>query len=493
VPDLGALFAHEFLQENPLRRIAARGLHASIDTLRDRYMAEIYRRVTVNLSHLAATALLQAVERGEREVEVPALILQIYLALKRLQPQQHIHLHRSLINPGVYRLLLDGQSRDLQEFLASGVRAKLLELHGEQLRCLDKLEADHAFDAVRLENPIEVCANEVAPLPELAAALREALIEQRAHDARAMAMHAFDDARRLLAWDRQLFQGEKHREINAQETATADPAPFLLLPTHPRRLGVLLVHGFLASPGETRPFGEALARAGYPVMGVRLRGHGTSPWDLRERAWRNWFESLQQGYQILAPFCTQICIVGFSTGGALTLISAAQAPTALAGIVAIAPPFRFRNHNMRYVPLVHGANQLVEWVSNHEGVLPFRPTTTEHPDINYRHMPIRGLYELTRMVATVRKTLPDVRCPTLVIQGTEDPVVEPAGAEEVIAKLGSRDKRLAWVPSQRHGILYEAIGDTQRLVFEFLARLEGAAQGQQDAPLPGPATASEVR
>lgn len=472
-PDLGALFAHEFLQENPVRRLAARGLHASIDALRDRYMAEIYRRVTVNLSHLAATALLQAVEQGERELTVPVLAMRIYLALKQLQPQRHIHLHRSLINPGVYRLLIDGQARDLQQFLASGVGAKLLAMQGDRIQCLDKLEADHAFDAVRLENPIEVCANEVAPLPEVAAALREAVTAQRTQDARMLAAHAFDDELRLLAWDRQLFQGEKHREINAHETATADPAPFLLRPAAPRPLGVLLVHGFLASPGETRPFGEVLERLGYPVVGVRLRGHGTSPWDLRERAWRDWFESVQRGYRILAPFCERICIVGFSTGGALTLIAASEAPPALAGIVAIAPPFRFRNRNMRYVPLVHGANQIVEWVSNLEGVVPFRPTTTEHPNINYRHMPIRGLYELTRMVAAVRKALPAVRCPALVIQGTEDPVVDPAGAEEVIATLGSGDKRLVWVSSQRHGILYEAIGDTHALVLKFLSRLEG--------------------
>jgi esterase/lipase len=334
------------------------------------------------------------------------------------------------------------------------------------------LSLDHTFDHIRLENPIEVYANEVAPLSAVDDAVGAALAEGTHLSSRARAEFAFADELQMLDWDKHLYSKEKHREINARETATESPAPFLLLPAAARPLGILLVHGFLAAPGETRPFGTALQAAGYPVLGVRLKGHGTSPWDLRERAWEDWLESVQRGYEILRAYCEQVCVVGFSTGGALTLIHAAAAPLKLAGIVAIAPPMKFRNRNMRFVPLVHGANQILEWVSRQEGVLPFRPTDTEHPQINYRNMPIRGLYELTRMVTTLKKSLSSITCPTLVIQGTEDHVVEPAGAELIMEKLTTVDKRLAWVTSKRHGILFENVGETHQLVRDFLTRLE---------------------
>jgi esterase/lipase len=175
-------------------------------------------------------------------------------------------------------------------------------------------------------------------------------------------------------------------------------------------------------------------------------------------------------------------VIGFSTGGALTLLHASLAPPDLAGIVAIAPPIKFRSRSMRFVPLVHGANQVVEWVSRQDGILPFRRTETEHPDINYRHMPIRGLYELTRMVAAVKKALPAISCPSLLIQGTEDHVVEPRGAVLVIDSIGSMDKRLAWVESARHGILYENVGETHQLVFDFLARLSAQTAALQLNP-----------
>jgi esterase/lipase len=38
------------------------------------------------------------------------------------------------------------------------------------------------------------------------------------------------------------------------------------------------------------------------VMGVRLSGHGTSPWDLRQQTWQDWLDSLYQGWRILQPF-----------------------------------------------------------------------------------------------------------------------------------------------------------------------------------------------
>ena len=65
-------------------------------------------------------------------------------------------------------------------------------------------------------------------------------------------------------------------------------------------LGVVLVHGFLASPAELKAFGERLAALGHPVIGVRLSGHGTSPWDLRDRNWQSWLDSVWRGYRIMS-------------------------------------------------------------------------------------------------------------------------------------------------------------------------------------------------
>ena len=180
------------------------------------------------------------------------------------------------------------------------------------------------------------------------------------------------------------------------------------------------MHGFLASPAEVRGFAEKLVTEGYRVHGVRLKGHGTSPWDLRDRSWEDWHESVKDGYELMASLNPQVAMIGFSTGGALALCHAAGHPPGLQGVAVVAGPLKFQNKNMVFVPLMHRANRLVRWVSSYEGIMPFRASeNTEHPEVNYRHMPIRGLYELRRMVDELKDKLPKVRCPVCLLQGTK--------------------------------------------------------------------------
>ena len=81
------------------------------------------------------------------------------------------------------------------------------------------------------------------------------------------------------------------------------------------------------------------------------------------------------------------------------------------------------------MPIVHGINRLTEWASPLEGIMPFRVHESEHPHINYRHVPIRGLFELRCVADELVQRLPDVVCPVAVIQGDEDHVVDPGSAK----------------------------------------------------------------
>ena len=120
---------------------------------------------------------------------------------------------------------------------------------------------------------------------------------------------------------------------------------------------------------------------------------------------------------------------------------------------------------------MHIANKLVGWVSSFEGIMPFRATQPEHPHINYRNKPVRGLYELRSMLDELDGRLGDVQCPVTLIQGTDDPTVDPESAELIHKKLGTGKKKIIMVPATRHGILYEDIGDTQKMIISFLAAL----------------------
>lgn len=462
------------------RRLLARRMRLNVLRVRDEYMHRIYSDVTVNLSHLISSLILTLIERGRFEVPHEELHKILYLAIKKIQRVAEVNLHRSLRNPDTYTTLLEPKPQALAQFLTTTSSSGLIEITDSSYRFLPKLEEEHGFDEVRLENLVEVYANEVAPLREVNDLLAEAIAESPTLAPDVVAHFRLDDEVISLAWDRMKFSKERHLAINQQQTASADANPFLLEPGSPNKIGILIVHGFLASPAEVRGFAEKLVTEGYRVHGLRLKGHGTSPWDLRDRSWEDWHRSLRKGYELMAGLCAQIAIVGFSTGGALALRHAAEDPTGLQGVAAVAVPLKFQNKNMVFVPLMHRANRLVRWVSSYEGIMPFRASeNTEHPQVNYRHMPIRGLYELRRMVDELKDKLPLVRCPVHLLQGDEDPVVVSESAGLIHDLLGTEEKEMEIIPSKRHGILYDDVGVTHQLIIDFLARLEQKASAEK--------------
>lgn len=462
------------------RLVAWRMRHKALQ-IRDEYMDRTYTGVTVNLGHLASRLVLTFMAKGQTEVDHGTFHKTLYLAVKNVQKEPSIQLHRGLKNPDAYSGLVDGECRGLNEFIETAVSMNLVEKENGRYRFLPKLCQEYEFDVIRLENLVAVYANEVVPILKVTRAVERAIEETPTLDDQTLARTRFDDELIAYAWDRQYFSQPRHQEINGQETATESGDPFLFLPERRKELGIVLVHGFLASPAEVRPFGEKLKALGYPVIGVRLKGHGTSPWDLRDRSRQDWLESVRRGYAVMSAFADRICLVGFSTGGTLSLRLAADRPERLVGVAAISVPMKFRDRSMIFVPLLHGANQLVRWVSSSEGIMAFQPRDSEHPHINYRNVPIRGLYELRRMVDELEERLADVQCPVTLIQGSDDPIVEPESAELIYKRLGTSQKNLLTVPSTRHGILYEDIGDTQQTIVSFLADLSSSDRQDRSA------------
>ena len=60
-------------------------------------------------------------------------------------------------------------------------------------------------------------------------------------------------------------------------------------------------------------------------------------------------------------------------------------------------------------------------------------------------MPLRGLYELTRVTARLKRVFGNIQVPACIVQATADRVVAPDTANIAYDKLNSEVKEIHWV------------------------------------------------
>jgi esterase/lipase len=444
-------------------RIHAIGMKAKSGKLRDDYMQSMYEAVTINLSHIASFIVLRLFQDGLRRIDCGRFHKMLYLGIKLLQ-QSSYDLHRSLRNPEEYGAIVSKGSSRLEQFLKTAENMKLLHIEQSEYVLDQKLIHDFEIDEVRTENLISVYANEITPLSKATGIIENAIARIDKVDARALADYRYDDQLLAYEWDYQKFQRARYHEINAQQTQCEDANWYFLKSSRKSASAVLLIHGFLSGPAELRSLGERLHADGHHVLGVRLKGHGTSPWDLRGRSWQDWAASVERGYDILKAYSQSVHIVGFSTGGLLALNHAAKYPNRrIKSVTSVSAPVHFRNKNMIFVPLLHHANRLVSWVTS-EGLMPFRPNKPENPTVNYQHIPIRALYQLQQLIYHLTKDKLSIAANVYLFQGDKDPVVDPASVETLEKLISADTTTVTLLDSDIHGVVYRNIDDVQQKI-----------------------------
>ncbi|MBT3699863.1 MAG: alpha/beta fold hydrolase [Methylococcales bacterium] len=431
-------------------------------------MKIIYANVTVNLSHLAATLIIFCYQKGQFEVKKDQFYKALYLSIKALQKHDGLRFHSSLLNSEEYQKLLSGENARLLNFFAVAKRQNLIEEDKTNYFLKEKLNDSHDLLTIRMENLVAVYQNEVAPLTRIGKALRKAFKDAEKISNKQLALTLFDDQCVSRQWDKNYFSKPQFDDINQYENTAADPSPFLLMPKKKNGCGALLVHGLLASPAEVRGLAEQLYKQGYTVLGVCIKGHGTSPHDLRTRTAEDWYDSVTQSYEILEHLVNQIVLIGFSTGGALVLKLAAEKKPRVIAVVAVSVPVHFVNSEMMLASLLHGTNRLVSWVSSLEGVKPFLHNDPENASVNYRSIPVRSLYELRRLIHELLIVLPEIKIPALLIYSKNDPIVAIKSADIILNKLITDEKALHIIHADHHGILYKNSDNIWQRIEDFV-------------------------
>ncbi|MGI9407164.1 MAG: alpha/beta hydrolase [Hyphomicrobiaceae bacterium] len=201
------------------------------------------------------------------------------------------------------------------------------------------------------------------------------------------------------------------------------------------RTGILLMHGLGGTPVEMRYVARGLARAGYTVYCPMLDGHCGPSEALRDVTWQDWYAGVEKAHDWLRTQCDTIIAGGLSAGAVLGLHLAANRPEEVDGLLLYAPTLKLDGWSVpRHTALFNLIHQ--KWCAN---LFPFHE---KHPygikDKRFREFIVEALksgdssqagvfttpggavLELRWLANEVRKQIPHIRQPALLIQSRED-------------------------------------------------------------------------
>jgi carboxylesterase len=212
------------------------------------------------------------------------------------------------------------------------------------------------------------------------------------------------------------------------------------------RTGCLLIHGFTGAPKEMRWMGEYLSQQAYTVLGVRLAGHATCIEDLMRMKWQDWLASVEDGYYVLKGCVDRIFIMGLSMGGILSLLFSSKFP--VNGVITMSVPYALPNDpRLPFVRIISGVMPTVD-----KGQPDWHNPEAVKDHIEYPYFPTRGIIQLRDLLSEMRKALPKVVAPALIVHSHQDGSVPTLDAEQIYAQLGSKEKELFWVENSGHVI-----------------------------------------
>lgn len=238
------------------------------------------------------------------------------------------------------------------------------------------------------------------------------------------------------------------------------------------RTGCLLTHGFPGAPEEMRWLGEHLAAQGFTALGIRLFGHGTKPEDLTRVQRTDWLASLEDGYHWLTGACDKVVLVGFSTGGVLSLSTAGELE--VDGVVAMATPYDLPPVVRRLRPLIPLISKL--WRYRRPGeASDWQDKAAQALNVHYPVQPIHAVAELYDQILIMRRWLKQLLLPVLLIYARADRSVPVEHADIIREQLASQQVQVRLLENSGHSLPRDAARERVfDLVTDFVREIAGA-------------------
>lgn len=429
------------------------------------FMARIYSDIKINLDHLFSAVLRHS---KESEIKISRLKRIIYLSAVMIQKCGKYRIHSSIFEENLFKIFLDEAHHEFDSVFALSKRQGLIQEISKGRILINKKLAEKKYDfhEIRRENSLQVISNEFSLLD----VANDIIARNVAIPDRELRKKVFNS---IYGRDLEIFNADY--ETYFDEDFSKDKSigmPFFFdtrskVVHRTRKIGILISHGYKSAPQEVAALARFLNGFGFKVYGARLKGHGTSPINMRDVSWQDWYDSLGRGYAALRNICSKVLIIGFSTGGLLGLLACARknSTSKIAGIVSINAALKLRDIKARMVPGINIWNEMLEKLSIEKGRFEYVDDQPENPHINYSRNYLKAVEQLRELMEVCENSLPKISNRALIIQATNDPVVNPVSGRIIYSKIRSVEKIFSEVKFSNHVIIN---GDRKEEVFEVI-------------------------
>ena len=227
--------------------------------------------------------------------------------------------------------------------------------------------------------------------------------------------------------------------------------------------GVMLLHGLTGIPGEMRFIANCLHKMGYTVYVPLLAGHGQGTEVLIQTRWQDWLGGVVQEAKMFAAEVEHLFVAGICVGGKLGMLAAHQLPGTIKAAAIYSPCFRYNGWNVPwYYKLAPIGLPVMMRVPRWRKRAYAETETLGIKDERLRRFmagaeaegvidqfPAISLWEMYKLGIALKKKLPKLATPSLILHSKEDDLSHPRNAK-VINKRMRAPHRLEWIEDSYH-------------------------------------------
>lgn len=214
--------------------------------------------------------------------------------------------------------------------------------------------------------------------------------------------------------------------------------------------GVMLIHGFTATPQSFHYLLKHLLKADFTVFAPLLEGHGSSITEFEKTNHEDWYKSVEKAYLRLAKKCDSVIVVGLSMGGLLALRLAYHHPK-IKGLALFSTPLFLDSFVIKILfPLVWKTPLRFLYKYQKKLIASINDPHEEAAHEAYDKIPIVSVANLLALQKEVRQKLKFIHQPTLIVHATGDKTVPVENLEYIRACIGSKETETVTLKNSNH-------------------------------------------